>query len=134
MITTRRVILAVLIALLIFSGYGYVVFEKIQNKEKLLEFSSSFAPLSAFFTALAFIGLVLNSLYQAGEIKKTKVELQKERNERIETMVLATRIQASGLRLVAMSIEDDQNKHAARRELEKMVEAMEVRFREMTKT
>jgi hypothetical protein len=133
MITTRRVILAVLIALFIFSGYGYVVFEKIQNKEKLAEFCSSFAPLSAFFTALAFIGLVLNSLHQAGEIKKTKADLQKERNERIETMVLATRIQASGLRLVAMSIEDDQSKHAARRELEKMVEAMENRFREMTK-
>ena len=133
MITTRRLIVSVVIAVAAFAGYFILAKAAIPGKDEMQAFSSSFAPLSAFFTALAFFALALNSMHQASEIKKTKADLQKERNERIETVILTARIQAGGMRLLAMVLEKDPNAQKARAELEGMSQEMEKRFREMTK-
>jgi hypothetical protein len=87
----------------------------------LAEFSAMFQPLEALFTALAFFALVLTIWWQSEELRKTK-------KETAEALVLAIRLQASGMRLISMAVEDDSNTGAARRELERQIEELEQRL------
>ena len=118
-----------LAAFVVFALYFLSVSHVFAQRESFQDFANSFGPLAAFFTALAFFGLVITVIQQAQELEKTKAEMDKERNERIEAFILVTRLQTSGLRLISMSIEKDANSQNARRELEIMVEQFEDRFK-----
>ena len=76
-----------------------------------------FQPLEAFSTALAFIALVIIAWTQS------KVAADEERYSR--SVLRASRLQASGARLISMATQNDPNLEKARRELEQQVEELE---------
>ena len=117
-----------LVAAAIFALYFLSIGRIFTEKEALQTFLASFNPLSAFFTALAFFGLVLGLWHQASELNITRAEIERERGERMKELILVTRLQAAGLRLISMSIEKDENSKQARAELESMVAQLEDYF------
>jgi hypothetical protein len=121
------------VALGLFALYFCCVVAVLPFSKSLAEFSAMFEPLGAFFTALAFIGLVITTYYQAEELKRTKREIAQERNERLEALIHVTRLQASGMRLISMAVEKHSSTAAARQELEKQVEEFEKKFGELLK-
>ena len=64
------------------------------------EFSAMFQPLEAFFTALAFVALVVTTSRQSKEIQDIK-------KQSTEILGLAFRLQAAGMRLISMAVQWD---------------------------
>ena len=124
----KSFVVASLIALAVFAAYLMLLPYFFETEGTLPEFASLFDPLGAVFTALAFFGLVLTALHQSEGLSEAKRQLEQDRNERIDSLLLATRLQVAGLRLVAMAIEKDQNRGQAKRELELMVAEAEDHF------
>ncbi|SRR6266568_8435929 len=82
------------------------------------EFSAMFQPLEAFFTALAFVALVITS-------SRHSKELQDSKKQTTEIFGLAFRLQASGMRLISMAVQWDPQTADARRQLEIQVDEFE---------
>jgi glucan phosphoethanolaminetransferase (alkaline phosphatase superfamily) len=109
---------AFIAAALVFAVYFCCVAHLFPFGRSLAEFSAMFQPLEALFTALAFIAIVIISYAQSKELRQTK-------RDTAEAFVRASRLQASGARLISMATQNDPNLAAARRELEQQVEELE---------
>jgi hypothetical protein len=102
----------------VFALYFSFVPQLFPFTKTLGEFSAMFQPLEAFFTALAFVALVITSSRQSKELQDTK-------KQTTEVLGLAFRLQASGMRLISMAVQWDPQTADARRELENQVEEFE---------
>src|SRR5206468_9306622 len=91
---------AFIIAILFFALYFSCVVCFFPFAKTLGEFSAMFQPLEALFTALAFFALVITVWLQSRELRQTK-------RDTAEALVLASRLQAAGLRLISMALEKD---------------------------
>ena len=104
--------------LALFALYFSCVPHLLPFSKTLGEFSTMFQPLEAFFTALAFVALVVISSRQSKEI-------QDIRKQSTEILGLAFRLQAAGMRLISMAVQWDPQTTEARRQLEIQVEEFE---------
>src|SRR5258708_6372460 len=92
--------IAFIIAISFFALYFCCVVGVFPFTKTITEFSGMFQPLEALFTALAFFALVITAWAQAKELRRTK-------RETAEALVVASRLQAAGARLISMAVEKD---------------------------
>ncbi len=111
-------LVAFVVAVLFFAVYFCCVAHIFPFGRSLAEFSAMFQPLEAFFTALAFIAIVITFWSQSRDSRQTQ-------RESAEAFVRASRLQAASARLISLATQNDPSTADARRELEKQVEELE---------
>jgi hypothetical protein len=77
----KNILISLLIATILFVGYYFIVASSIENTEQRGQFGDMFGALNAFFTALAFFGLIYTIFQQNQLITKSKEQLTQSKKE-----------------------------------------------------
>ncbi len=77
----KNILISILFAVSLFVGYYFVLTWTIKSISERGQFGDMFGAINAFFTALAFLGLIYTILQQNDLIKKSSEQLELNKKE-----------------------------------------------------
>jgi len=77
----KNILISILLTIIFFIGYYFILTSQIKNIAERGQFGDMFGAINAFFTALAFFGLIYTILQQNQLIEKSNEQITQNKKE-----------------------------------------------------